>query len=194
MKYLKYLLLVILLLLIIFIAIGFITPSINYESEVTVNKPAKEVWAVMQDESKLDQWITGYKRSEVISGAAGTVGAVSNVYVEDQGQETVMQETITGLTPNKRMAMDFSIPDMMDMEYEMLLDEVDGKTVLTSKTLTTGAGLFTKPMIALMKGAMIKQEDINMNKLKTVIESNTTNYFPEPILEVQEVSEMEEVH
>jgi len=47
MKYLKYIIITIIVLGIVFIAKGLLTPSISYENEVTVNKSAKESWAVM---------------------------------------------------------------------------------------------------------------------------------------------------
>jgi hypothetical protein len=100
MKYLKYLLGILLLLVILFFAIGMITPSVSYESEVTVNKSADEAWAVMSDESKMSQWISGFKRTEPVSGEPNTIGAVSKVYVEDNGEEIVMEETVTNF---KRM-------------------------------------------------------------------------------------------
>lgn len=55
MKFVKYLLGFIGILVLVFVAIGFISPSISYESEIEVNKPVKEAWAVMNDESKISQ-------------------------------------------------------------------------------------------------------------------------------------------
>ena len=76
MKLLKIIFGIILLLTVLFFLAGVFTPNISYTSEVTVDKPLKEAWAVMQDESKLSQWITGYIKSELIEGTAGQVGSV----------------------------------------------------------------------------------------------------------------------
>jgi len=169
MKYLKYLVGILLLLTLVFFLRGLITSSVSYDSQLTIDKPVSEVWSVMQDESTLPDWIEGFKKTEHVSGTPGTVGAVSNVYVEQGGQESVMKETITALDPMKRMAMNFSM-DFMDMDYEMILEGQGDKTVVTSKSTTTGNGLFAKSMVAWMKGGMKKQEDKNMNKLKTLVE------------------------
>ena len=178
MKYLKYLLLIIIALVILFFAKGILSPSVSYESEITVNKSAKEAWAVLSDESKLPEWIEGYKRTELVSGTANTVGAVSKVYVEDQEQEMVMEETITKIKPYEHMAMTFTM-DFMNMDYEVLLTEKDGKTRIKSKSTTVGNGAFAKSLISFMGNSMKAQEDENMNKLKNVIESNTKDYFPQ---------------
>lgn len=175
MKYLKYLLGLILLVVIIFFGKGLLTPSVSYESEIVVNKSAAESWAVMSDESKLSQWIKEVKKIELVSGTPNTVGAVSNIHVVDGGQEMVMKETITKMTPNELMAMTFTM-DFMDMDYEMHMKEEGGKTTITSKSTTTGNGIFAKSMLSFMGGSMKTQEDNNLNNLKKLIEENTTTY------------------
>ena len=171
MKYIKYLLGVLILLPIIFFLRGVLTSSVSYESEVIIDRPTSVVWSVMQDESKLPDWIDGFKSTKHISGEAGTVGAVSHVYVDQGGQESMMKETITALVPNEKMAMTFSM-DFMDMDYEMILEDQGDKTLVTSRSVTRGNGLFAKSMVAWMKGGMKKQEDKNMAKLKGVVEGS----------------------
>jgi len=188
MKYLKYLLGVILLLLIIFFGRGLLTPSIYYESEVAVKKSAKEAWAVMSDEANLPKWIKGFKRTELVSGTENTIGSVSNVYVEEGGEEMVMQETIINSKLNELLAMKFTM-DFMDMDYEMYFTEEGGKTTIKTKSTTVGNGLFAKSMISFMQGSMQAQEDENLTILKKLIEENTKNYFPEPKLETADVME-----
>lgn len=178
MKYLKYFLLLIVVLVLFFIGKGLFTPSVSYECEVTVNKPANEAWAVMSDESNLPKWINGFKRIELVSGEKNAVGAVSNVYVEDEGEEIMMTETITAIMPGEQMVMTFSM-DFMNMDYEMLFEETDGKTKITTKSTTTGNGMMAKSMISFMPDAMRTQEKENLQSLKRIIEENTKNYFPE---------------
>ncbi len=175
MKYLKYLLFVVIAIALVFFGKGLFTPSVYYESEVVINKPVKEVWAVMSDESKLPDWIEGFVKTELVSGTPNTVGAVSKVYVEDQGQEMVMEETITKIKPEELMAMTFTM-DFMNMDYEISMEEKDGKTSIKSKSTTVGNGIFAKSMISFMKGSMKDQEDENLNKLKLIVEENTKNY------------------
>jgi len=167
----------ILALVVIFLGKGLLTPSIYYESEIVVDKSAAESWAVMSDESTLPKWIEGYIRSELVSGKPDEIGAVSNVYVDENGSEMMMQETVTDVKLNELLAMTFTM-DFMDMDYEALFNEKDGKTTITSRSTTKGNGLFAKSLISFMPGAMKAQEDKNMNSLKTLINSNTKDYFP----------------
>ncbi len=185
MKFLKYFLGIVVVLALVFIAMGFITPSISYESEVTVNKSAKESWAIMSDESKLPEWIEGYKKVELISGEKNAVGAVSNVYVEDNGQEMMMTETITKSIPNEVMAMTFTM-DFMNMDYEVSFEEKGDQTIIRSKSKTTGNGIFAKSILSFMGSSMKSQEDKNLGNLKKLIDTNTKNYFPEEITQAEE--------
>ena len=94
MKILKYFLVLLVIIAIVFFGSGLLTPSVTYESEISVSKSAKEAWSVLSDESKVKDWIEGYKRSELINGTQNTVGATSNVYVDSQGQEMMMSKYI----------------------------------------------------------------------------------------------------
>ncbi len=175
MKILKWIAAILFLLVIVFLLLGVFTKSITYTSEIVVDKPATEAWSVMQDESKLPQWLTGFVKYEPVSGVSGTVGAVSNVHIENNGTVTIIKETITEQTPNKVMAMDFSM-DPMDMSYRMTFEENGGTTKIKSSTTTKGNGMFMRSMVSIMKGGMKSQEDINMGKLKKLINENTDVY------------------
>ena len=76
--------------------------------------------------------------------------------------------------------------DAMNMDYRVDFNEKDGRTHIKSSTIAEGQGLFMKSMLSFMTGTMQTQEDENMNNLKKVIEENTTNYFPELVVESAE--------
>ncbi|SEM18392.1 Polyketide cyclase / dehydrase and lipid transport [Aquimarina amphilecti] len=178
MKYLKYLLYLIIVLSLVFFGIGFFTPSVSYENVIAVDKPASESWEVMSDVSNLPKWIKGFKRTELVSGTPNTVGAVSNVYVDNSGEEMVMEETITAMKLHERMAMTFTM-DFMDMDYEMLFKEKGGKTMIISQSNIKGNSVFAKSLLSFMSSSMKTQEDVNLKNLKELIEKNAKDYFPE---------------
>lgn len=188
MKFLKYLLIIILLPIIFFFGKGILTPEISYENEITVNKPIEEAWAVMSDEATLPDWIEGFIKTEHVSGTPNTVGAVSKVYIDEGGKEMTMEETITALKPNEHMAMTFTM-DFMNMDYDLFMEEKDGKTHIRTKSKTIGNDLIAKSIISFMPKGMKAQEDKNLNKLKVIIEGNTKDYFPKQDLEpIEEVT------
>ena len=181
MKYLKYCFGIIAFLGLLFIVKCFLTPTISYNSEIIVDKPMKEAWAVMNDESKTSQWLKGMKKQEHISGNKGTVGAVTKYTYDENGQESIIMETIKALRPNEHIAMDFVVEGVMEMDYQMNSSVKDGKTHIKSSTVAKGTGWFMRSMLSFMTNAMQAQEDENTDNLKKLIEANTTNYFPAPL-------------
>ena len=186
MKYLKYLLGIIAILSLLFIGKGMLTPSLSYNSEIIVDQPINEAWAVMNDESKISQWLKGIKNVEHVSGEKGTVGAVTKYTFDEDGQESTVLETIKTIRPNEHISMDFLVEGVMTMDYQVDFTEKNGKTHIKSSTVTKGIGIFMRSMLSFMKGTMQDQEDENMNNLKVLIEGNTTNYFPASVVEVVE--------
>ncbi len=176
MKYLLYFLILILILAILFIALGFIRSSISYECEIKVDKPVAEAWAVMSDQEKLPEWIKGFKSTELVSGTANTVGAVSKIYVVDQGREMIMEETINKIRENEYLNMTFTM-DFMNMDYDISFKAVDGQTFITTKSDVKGNSMISRSIVAIMPSQMKAQEEENLNNLKQLIESNSTDYF-----------------
>lgn len=177
MKYLKYILGLIAILVIGFFLMGIIKPKITYDCEILVEKAAAESWAVVQDEEKMPEWLPGFRKIEHISGTPGTVGAVSLVYFDNDGQEMSIKETITDIVPDKSITMTFE-DDFMNMNYTMSVTSVDGKTQINSSTTAVGNGTLSKSIMALMGGSIKEQEETNLVNLKKAIEQNTKNYFP----------------
>jgi uncharacterized membrane protein len=189
MKYLKYFLVLIVLFALLFVAMGFIRPSISYESEIIVNKPLKESWTVMNDESKISQWLKGLTKVELVSGEKGTVGSVTNYTFVENEQESIIVETIKSIEANQHISMSFVMADVMNMDYRMDFSEKEGKTQIKSSTTNKGVGFIMRSMVSFMKGAMQTQEDENMNNLKKLIESNTTSYELKPVVETVKIEE-----
>ncbi len=187
MKYLKYILITLLVLFFLFITLGFITPSITYSSEISVDKPLKEAWAVMNDPDKTSEWLKDIKKKEIIGGKEGTVGAMTKYTFGDaNGNESQIVETIKEIDPFNYVVMDFVMEGAMTMHYKVNFEEKDGETVIKSATTTEGDGMFMRSLMSFMKKPMTEQEDQNLANLKKVIERNTKNYFLMPVMEEKE--------
>ncbi len=188
MKYLKYILGILAILFIGFLLLGLIKPELSYECEITVEKPLAEAWAAAQDEEKLADWLPGLQKIEHISGTPGTVGAVSDVYFDNNGQQVIIRETITDIVPNTSISMTYE-SDFMNMEYTLSMTDIDGKTKINSSTTTVGNGMFSKSLMALMGGSIKAQEETNLANLKKTIEENTKDYAPAKELATEVIQE-----
>ena len=190
MKYLKYLLGVITLFVLLFFGRGLLAPNVTYNSEITVDKPLAEAWAVANDESKTTEWLKGLTKVEHVSGEKGAVGAVTQYTFVQDGQASIILETLKAIRPNEHVAMDFLMEGVMAMDYQMDYSEKDGKTHIKSTTVAEGQGLFMRSIFAWTSSSMVAQEDENLGNLKTVIEANTTDYFPAPEITAEAVEEV----
>ena len=179
MKILKYILGILAILALGFVLIGYIMPTVEYDCEIEVDKPLAEAWAFAQDEEKLGEWLTGLQKIEHINGTPGTVGAVSDVHFDANGEMTTIRETITEIKPDESISMTYE-SEFMDMDYTMAMSDSNGKTKINSSTVTKGNSFFSRSLMALMGGSIKQQEKTNLAKLKAAIERNTKNYFPEP--------------
>ncbi len=182
MKILKYILYIVVGLAIIFFAFGLIKSSVSYGHEITVDKPIKEAWAVVQDESKYDQWLEGFKSIELISGEKGKVGSKYNVVVNpgDGQPDFKMVQTVVSLKEFDHASLDFE-SEMMDFEQTITFKEKDGKTTVKTDSKVLGKNIMMRSMFAIMEtlgGAFTKQETKNMEALKKLINENTTDYYP----------------
>ncbi|MDC1226948.1 SRPBCC family protein, partial [Algibacter sp.] len=135
-----------------------------------------ESWAVIQDEEKMSEWLPGFQKIEHLSGTPGTIGGVSLVYFNNDGQQMSIRETITDIVPEKSISMTFE-DDFMNMDYIIYLISIDGKTKIKSSTTAVGNSTISKSIMALMGGSIKAQEEANLVNLKKAIEQNTKDYF-----------------
>lgn len=193
MKFLKILLFILLGLIVVFVAVGSLKRTVTYGHEITVNKPAAEAWAVMQDESKYADWLEGFKSIEHTGGEHNAVGSTYKIVIEPgEGQPPLeMTETIMEIEEFKRIRMKYeSLFGEMDHEYTYT--EQDGSTSIQSTGKLMGNSMMNRVMFAIMElaGGFTTQEAKNMEALKKVIEANTTDYYP---VEVEAVDSLQVV-
>ncbi len=187
MKILKFIFLLLLLLVGIFFIMGLVKPAVDYGAEIKVNKSLEEAWAVSQDEAKYSQWLKGFKSMELLSGERAKVGSTYKVIVNPgEGQEDFeMIETLESIKENEHVKMHFD-SEVMDFKQTISFSENNGETTIKSESQVMGKNIMMKSMFALMEmftNSFQKQEQENFDNLKKVINDNTTNYFPEPILD-----------
>ena len=196
MKILKYILIGLLSLILLFMAFGWIHPSVHYGHEITVDKSVKEAWAVTQDDSKYNQWLEGFKSITLLNGEKGAPGSTYKVVVNPgEGQpDFEMTETLVSIREFDHIDLQFD-SDMMDFKQRMSFSEADGKTTIKTHSEVTGKTMVMRSMFAMMEiftKGFTKQETKNINALKIVIEANTTNYYPAPVEMVTDSLTVEE--
>lgn len=190
MKFLRYALLAVVAIVLLFFAVGLLKPSIQYGHEITVEKPVKEVWAIVQDESKFDQWLEGYQSMELIEGKQNEPGSKYKVIVDPgEGQpEFEMIQTLKEIKEFDSVQLHYD-SDFMDMDQHYTFSESNGQTTFSTQADVRPKGMMMRSMFALMEmfaGSFTTQEAKNIDALKKVIEANTTDYYPAPAISEEE--------
>lgn len=191
MKLLKSILLIVVGLVVVFLLMGLIKSSVSYGHEISVSKSVEEAWAVTQDESKYAQWLKGFKSIELLSGEDGEVGSTYKVIVNPgEGQEDFeMIETVAALEEFDHVELHFD-SEMMNFEQVISFTETDEGATVKTDSKVMGKGIMMKAMFAWMEmlgSSFTAQETENLEALKTLIEENTTDYYPAPVVEEEEV-------
>ena len=84
---------------------------------------------------------------------------------------------------------------MMGFEQTTTFSEADGKTTIKTDSKVSGKGMMMRSTFALMEilgGSFQAQEVKNIEALKKVIEQNTTDYYPAPVVAEEAVDEAAE--
>ncbi|NNE28555.1 MAG: hypothetical protein HKN16_02895 [Saprospiraceae bacterium] len=190
MKILRTLLFVLLGLIVLFFLMGLLKPFVSYGTEITVEKPIQEAWEVVQDPDNFQYWLEGFKSMELIEGESEKVGAKHRVIVNPgDGQEDFeMIETLTSIKEFDHVEMEFE-SEMMDFYQKINFSEADGKTTISTDSRVEGKGIMMRSMFTMMEmlgGSFTAQETKNFEALKKLIEANTKDYNPAPVVEEAE--------
>ena len=130
-----------------------------------------------------------------LSNESGAVGSTYKVVVNpgDGQDDFVMTETLVSLKEFDHVEMHFD-SDMMNFEQTISFAENDGAATVTTQSRVRGKSIMMRAMFAwmeLLSGSFEAQEIKNIEALKTLINENTTDYFPVPV-EPELEEEMEE--
>ena len=144
----------------------------KYRVSVEVNKPIEEAWEVVMDESKMGEWLEGYKSMELIEGEPLTVGSKHKMIFEENGEEMTFTETVTAINPPTEFSFDFD-HDMMTSNIQMMLESVGpASTRITNSTSFTTNGFFIDLFMLLMTPRMKGRQRRSFARLKALIEAS----------------------
>ncbi len=144
----------------------------KYSVSVEVNKPIEEAWEVLMDESKMGEWLEGYKGMELLEGEPLTVGSKHKMIFEENGEELTFTETVTAISPPTEFSFDFD-HDMMSSNIQMTLESVGpASTRITNRTRFTANGFFIDLFMLLMTPRMKSRQRRSFARLKALIEAS----------------------
>ena len=106
-----------------------------------------------------------------------------------------MIETIVAKEDFDHVTLSFD-SEMMLFDQTPSFSETNGKTTIKTDSKVSGKGIMMRSMFAFMEmfgGSFQAQEVKHVEALKKVIEENTTDYYPAPLVTEDEVIAPEEL-
>ena len=172
MRVVKWLGIAVGLLIVGFLAVGILSPTLSYESKVTVNAPVEKAYRVFIDPSKAHEWMPTLKSIENVSGAPLEVGSKWKLTFEEEGETIELLEEMTAIDPNQRFAVTLDGEPFLG-EVDIRFASIDSTTSeIRATTTMSGKNLVWKSMLALAIRMMASRSQEQYEALKKVIEAS----------------------
>ena len=143
----------------------------KFTGSIIINKPRALVAELFADPQHLHHYQDGFKRKELVSGDAGTNGAISMMYYEMGKSEMELKETITNN----------ALPERFEAFYEH--KHMDNTMLATFESIDSNSTRFNyefdyvriswimpRLMFTLFPGMFRKQGEKWMNQFKDFVE------------------------
>lgn len=170
MKILKILVIGLVIASTAFISVGFINPTVTYETSVLVNKPVGHSFSVFNNPFNAKKWMPGFVRMSMLEGMPNQVGFQFEMVFEENGEEYVMHETMTGFEQNKLFAFDMN-NEFLESKVKITFEDEGGKTRIISTTETRAKNFVIRSLFPFMKSDFQSKNDKTYANLKKLIEA-----------------------
>ncbi len=170
MKAVKIILGIIITLTIAFLATGLIFKEVKYTTEVTINKPIKEVFSLFNDSSKINNWIPELKTIEGIDVKPEKTGSTYKVIFKNKsGEEILLKEKVLAYVPNEKVTLRFNSDTMLKTD-DYIFSFVDGNTTIKNNSSCVGNSYLLNCLFPFYKGTLKKIDQGYLNNFKSFIE------------------------
>lgn len=156
------------IIVVMFLGIGLIFPSYEYDSAIEVNAPIEKCWSTFHDVSKMNQWLKGFESLTLKSGDSLYVGSVYEIVVTDGDHRMVMSEKITEVKAPQKISYQLD-NDVLKSEFSFSFDG-SSPTKITSHHKVTGNNIAWRSILFLSKSYMKGSAADQLSSLKKVIE------------------------
>lgn len=170
MKIFKYFFILLILLFSIFLSIGVFNPEINYDTQIILNSPVEQSFAIFNDIDIVNQMIPGYVSSELISGNLNETGSQYKLIVRINGKKYILNETITSLWKNQNVIYTIE-NNMLTFSTSMSFMPLDSATIIRCSNQLVGKNIFWKSVFPFFKPSFIEKSENAHKKLQMQVES-----------------------
>ncbi len=142
---------------------------INYETEVIINRPVEQVYKLVTDVARFDDW-TEMTGTHLVSGSKMQVGGQMETSIKMGPMKQTMVFELTGLEENRRMAFKTVSKGAMEWDGEYTFEPQgpsSTRVVNSGQIRLNGLLKLSEPLIA---GEIRSGEAKELVKLKELVE------------------------
>ena len=150
--------------------IGLLTPSISYDSTITVNVPVEKAFTLFSDTSKMKDWMPGFVSLKLDSGNTIARGSKMTLILIQEGQEYDMTETMTTFIPNQHYAYLLENA-VLHNQVDILFTPIGNSTTIKVNNLVIGNNIIWRSVFYFYKKRLVQLNKEIYSNLKKMIES-----------------------
>ena len=173
MKSLRIIFIVLSGIVVVFLGIGMIVPSYEYELSIVANANPAKCWAAFHDAKKMNAWLDGFESLTLKGGVLLSPGSTYEIIINENGHRMIMTEKIVEVSVPNRIVYELN-NDVLKSEFSYAF-EGSTSTRITSKYKIAGNSIVWKSILFLSKSYMTRSAQAQLEKLKKVIETNESN-------------------
>lgn len=170
MKIIKIILSVITGLTLVFFATGLIVNETVYEVEVSVQKPAENVFYEFTEIKNSQKWIPEIKSIKVIEENVDKIGNTYEVVVKNNEEEFTITEQIQTYTPNFKFKVFYDAENMKKTNI-FIFEPKEDTTIIKLRAACKSDSYILSCVFPYFKSVFAKQDQSYLDNFKSYIEN-----------------------
>ena len=154
-----------------FVAYGYFTKGIDHISREEVNAPTEVCWNFFRKVHRMDEWINGFKKLDIVEGMPNKPGGKLRVTLERDGEEFQVIQTIRQYEIGKIISFDME-NDLVFGHTEITFEDNPEHTVIQYRQILRGKNAVYNAFLEFNEGSAIEEQNQNLHRLRLLIEES----------------------
>lgn len=136
---------------------------------IEIQRPAKEVFAYIDDSEQVTQWLSGVVKIEPLTNGGNRVGAKSRHTYNENGRTFEMVEETLVYEPNRRVKLK-GVTDAFELTAEYTLTDLGGRTRIDFQSDITFKNVFFRLLSPFLLRDSQNRVASDFQQLKRLVE------------------------
>ncbi len=153
-----------------FVAFGYFSEGIDHVSTEEVDAPTEVCWKFFQKVHRMDEWISGFKKIEIIEGFPNRPGSTFRVILERDGEPLELIQTVRKFEVGEIISFDME-NDMIFGHTEITFTDNPEHTLISYRQILKGKNAVYNAVLKLNESGFIDEQNQNLHQLRKLIEA-----------------------